>query len=133
MPNYLSQEAKSLVNGMLTVDPMYRLTVPDILAHPWTNVDLPPYLRRTQRQLSARAPLDSLSSLLREGERDAANPDSFIPGIGKVDEPVIQTIATSLGVETGDIKTALASGGDNAVKVAYALGVDGRLGRDRES
>lgn len=36
----ISQEAKDLIRGMLTVNPHKRLTVQQALAHPWMNVEL---------------------------------------------------------------------------------------------
>lgn len=35
LPSFLSEEAKDLIRRMLTVDPKQRITVRDILAHPW--------------------------------------------------------------------------------------------------
>ena len=36
----VSDSAKSLIQGMLTVDPAYRLTASEVLHHPWTQVQL---------------------------------------------------------------------------------------------
>ncbi|KAF8757998.1 Adenylate sensor of SNF1-like protein kinase [Rhizoctonia solani] len=45
LPNYLSREAQDLIRGMLAVDPVKRLTVPEILAVPWVAVNMPYYLQ----------------------------------------------------------------------------------------
>ncbi|CEL61979.1 carbon catabolite-derepressing protein kinase [Rhizoctonia solani AG-1 IB] len=45
LPNYLSREAQELIRGMLAVDPVKRLTVPEILAVPWVAVNMPHYLQ----------------------------------------------------------------------------------------
>lgn len=34
-PVELTQEAKNLINGCITLDPFKRLTLPEILAHEW--------------------------------------------------------------------------------------------------
>lgn len=45
LPSYLSREAQDLIRGMLAVDPVKRLTVPEILAVPWVAVGMPRYLQ----------------------------------------------------------------------------------------
>ena len=35
MPPYLSEEAKDLINRMLQINPLKRLTAKEILRHPW--------------------------------------------------------------------------------------------------
>jgi serine/threonine protein kinase len=41
IPSYLSREAQDLIRGMLAVDPVKRLTVPEVLAVPWVAVGMP--------------------------------------------------------------------------------------------
>jgi hypothetical protein len=45
LPSYLSREAQELIRGMLAVDPVKRLTVPEILAVPWVAASMPRYLQ----------------------------------------------------------------------------------------
>lgn len=45
LPNYLSPEVKDLIQRMLNPDPIARITVEQIKAHPWYNVDIPPHLK----------------------------------------------------------------------------------------
>eukprot|EP00978_Attheya_sp_CCMP212_P006168 scaffold13869_cov69-Attheya_sp.AAC.3 len=45
MPSHLSQLARNLIPRMLEVDPMKRITIPEIRLHPWFQHKLPPYLR----------------------------------------------------------------------------------------
>ncbi|CUA70674.1 carbon catabolite-derepressing protein kinase [Rhizoctonia solani] len=45
VPNYLSREAQELIRGMLAVDPVKRLTVPEILTVPWVAGGMPRYLQ----------------------------------------------------------------------------------------
>ena len=45
LPSHLSQLARDLIPRMLVVDPMKRITVPDVRQHAWFQQRLPPYLR----------------------------------------------------------------------------------------
>jgi len=45
LPTHLSQLPKNLIPRMLEVDPMKRITIPEIRLHPWFQHKLPPYLR----------------------------------------------------------------------------------------
>uniref|UniRef100_A0AAV1UUN6 non-specific serine/threonine protein kinase n=1 Tax=Peronospora matthiolae TaxID=2874970 RepID=A0AAV1UUN6_9STRA len=45
LPSHLSEMARDLIPRMLVVDPMKRITIPEIRQHPWFQVDLPPYLQ----------------------------------------------------------------------------------------
>jgi 5'-AMP-activated protein kinase, catalytic alpha subunit len=45
LPTHLSQLSKNLIPRMLEVDPMKRITIPEIRLHPWFQHKLPPYLR----------------------------------------------------------------------------------------
>jgi 5'-AMP-activated protein kinase catalytic alpha subunit len=47
LPTHLSQLAKNLIPRMLEVDPMKRITIPEIRMHPWFQHKLPPYLRHS--------------------------------------------------------------------------------------
>lgn len=45
LPSHLSQLARNLIPRTLEVDPMKRITIPEIRLHPWFQHKLPPYLR----------------------------------------------------------------------------------------
>lgn len=45
LPSHLSQLARDLIPRMLVVDPMKRITVPEVRLHNWFQQKLPPYLR----------------------------------------------------------------------------------------
>jgi len=45
LPSHLSQLARDLIPRMLVVDPMKRITIPEIRLHPWYQHKLPGYLR----------------------------------------------------------------------------------------
>ena len=121
LPNYLSADAKSMIQGMLAVDPVKRLTVPEVLAAPWFNVDLPTYLRQPVTP-PAGPFLGTLSSLL--AHKDQSQPE--VKGLGKINQLVVDELTTSLGVPREEIEAAIAKDNDNAVKIAYMLCNDRR-------
>lgn len=53
-PEYLSRPVANLIERMLTVDPLKRATIKDIIDHEWFKVNLPDYLfpKPTQENLS---------------------------------------------------------------------------------
>ena len=44
LPGYLSDLARDLIPRMLVVDPLKRITIPEIRQHPWFQTELPLYL-----------------------------------------------------------------------------------------
>ncbi|EKM61864.1 uncharacterized protein PHACADRAFT_191055 [Phanerochaete carnosa HHB-10118-sp] len=57
--SYLSPDAKNLIMGMLAVGPMKRITVSEILQHPFFTADLPRYTPATTRTRLGPATLAS--------------------------------------------------------------------------
>jgi len=51
LPSHLSQLARNLIPRMLEVDPMKRITIPEIRLHPWFQHKLPPYLRHPPEKM----------------------------------------------------------------------------------
>lgn len=45
MPSFLSGPCQDLIRSMLVVDPLKRITIPEIQRHPWFVAELPVYLR----------------------------------------------------------------------------------------
>lgn len=133
MPSYLSPDARALINGMLAVDPVKRITVPEILQHPFFTTDLPRYLQPLPPPPGPI--LGPLSSLVTPPK---ALDYEIIDGLGRIEEDVIDDLVSRMdGVDRGDIWECLRRDDGpqgNAVKVAYMLLRDKRrLGRDRES
>jgi serine/threonine protein kinase len=44
LPSFLSPATKSLLSAMLVVDPLKRITIPEIRQREWFNIGLPEYL-----------------------------------------------------------------------------------------
>ena len=106
------------MSAMLVVDPINRITLPQITRHSFFTTGLPRYL--TPAPPPPGPLLGHLSSLVVP----PSNPCNFevIEGIGKIEENVINDLATRLPeVDREDIYEALRREGTNAVKVAYML------------
>ena len=132
MPNYLSPDARSLINGMLAVDPVRRITIPEILKHPFFTTDLPRYLSPLPPPPGPI--LGPLSTLVTPPK---AIDFEIIDGLGRVEDDVVENLASRLeGVTKQDVLNSLRRDdgpSGNAVKVAYMLLRDKRrLGHDRK-
>ncbi|KAL9937883.1 hypothetical protein V8E36_003428 [Tilletia maclaganii] len=138
LPSYLSPEAKSLLQSMLVVDPVKRITIAEIRSLPWFQLNLPAYLRPLPPTPAAEAtdfdfgmtptggPDTSSESTAAEHKAD---PDdaALIPGIGAVEADIVSELADKmLGYSKKDIQQMLMQQGENQVKVAYQLVRDHR-------
>ena len=129
MPSYLSQDARALIQGMLAVDPVKRITVPEILQHPFFTTDLPRYL--SPLPPPPGPVLGQLSALV--------HPPNFefeiIEGLGRIEENIVDQLAQRIeGIDKEDIWECLRrdDGSEgNSIKVAYMLLRDkSRVGYD---
>ena len=132
LPTHLSLDARSLINGMLHIDPLKRLTVADVMAHPWLTPNLPRYL--TPLPPPPGPVLGMLSTLVAPPQ-----PLDFevIEGLGRMEEDVVKELAARMeGVTEDEVWEALRRDDGpqgNAVKVAYMLLRDKRRrGKDRK-
>uniref|UniRef100_A0A8H8CQV7 non-specific serine/threonine protein kinase n=1 Tax=Psilocybe cubensis TaxID=181762 RepID=A0A8H8CQV7_PSICU len=129
-PSYLSPDARSLISSMLVVDPVKRITIPEITQHPFFTTDLPRYL--TPLPPPPGPVLGTLSSLVTPPKQLDFE---IIEGLGKIEEDVVEELANSMiDVDKDDIWECLKRDDGvqgNAVKVAYMLLRDKRrLGKD---
>jgi carbon catabolite-derepressing protein kinase len=117
---------------MLAVDPVKRITVPEIIQHPFFQVDLPRYLQPLPPPPGPV--LGTLSALVTPGK---AIDFEIIDGLGRIEEDVVEELALRMeGIDKEDVWECLRREDGtqgNAVKVAYMLLRDKRrLGRDRK-
>lgn len=132
MPPYLSDNARRLINSMLAVDPVKRITVHEITQHPFFTTDLPRYLAPLPPPPGPV--LGTLTSLVSS----PAKPMDFeiVEGLGRIDEGIVADLAARMeGVTKNAIWECLRRDDGvqgNAVKVAYMLLKDKQqLGKDR--
>ncbi|KAJ1870313.1 Protein kinase [Coemansia sp. RSA 990] len=101
MPGYLSQGARSLLSGLLQVDPLKRMSLAQVRQHPWFITDLPEYLK----------PL----------------PDSTdIECLANLDESIVSELERQLEMDRKSLVLQLRQRGTNPAKVAYQLTLDNR-------
>lgn len=129
VPSYLSADAKHLISVMLVVDPVKRITVPEIIQHPFFTKDLPRYLTPLP---PPRPVLGELSHLVKPPKQLDFE---IIDGLGRIEDEVIEELTSRMqGVDKEDIWEALRREDGpqgNTVKVAYMLLRDKRrLGQD---
>ncbi|KZO91640.1 Pkinase-domain-containing protein [Calocera viscosa TUFC12733] len=113
LPAHLDPQTRQLLQSMLVVDSMKRITIPQIRALPWFNVDLPDYLKPSNPVVG------TLSSLVSSSK-------GRIRGLGVIDEGIVDDLAEKLRVPREEIWNALKMEQDNAVKVSYTLERDKR-------
>ena len=88
MPSYLSNDARDLINGMLAVDPVKRITVPEILQHKFFTTDLPRYL--SPLPTPPGPVLGTLSSLVTPPK---ALDFEVIEGLGRIEEDIVEDLS----------------------------------------
>lgn len=92
--SHMSQSAKDLITKILVVDPIKRITIPEIRRHPWFQVRLPKYIANPRFHTS----YDS----------------------EKVNEDVMMELA-SIGFDTDDVVGSLCTHLENQATVTYHL------------
>ncbi|KAJ7492042.1 snf 1 [Mycena latifolia] len=131
MPTHLSPHAQNLIKSMLVADPTKRITVPQIMQHPFVTVKLPRYL--TPLPPVPGPVVGTLSSLV---SAPAVPLDfEFVEGLGRIDDEVVDELAARLmGTDKDEIMHSLRRNDGirgNQVKVAYMLLKDKkRVGKD---
>ncbi|KAL9323480.1 hypothetical protein ACSQ67_008337 [Phaseolus vulgaris] len=100
LPSHLSPGARELIPRMLVVDPMKRMTIPEIRQHPWFQVRLPRYL--------------------------AVPPPDTLQQAKKIDEEVIQEVV-NMGFDRNQLVESLANRIQNKGTVTYYLLFDNRF------
>lgn len=100
LPSYLSVGARELIPRMLIVDPMKRITIPEIRQHSWFLAHLPRYL--------------------------AVPPPDTMQQVKKIDEEILQKVI-KMGFDMNQLVEYLRNRIQNEATVAYYLLLDNRL------
>ncbi|KAF7347308.1 Non-specific serine/threonine protein kinase [Mycena venus] len=130
-PTHLSPHAQNLIKSMLVADPTKRITVAQIMQHPWVTIKLPRYL--TPLPPAPGPVVGHLSSLVNA---PAVPLDfEFVEGLGRIDDEVVDELVSRLvGTDKDEIMDSLRRNDGirgNQVKVAYMLLKDKkRVGKD---
>ncbi|MED6171211.1 SNF1- protein kinase catalytic subunit alpha kin10 [Stylosanthes scabra] len=100
LPSHLSPGARDLIPRMLVVDPMKRMTIPEIRQHPWFQARLPRYL--------------------------AVPPPDTMQQAKKIDEEILQEVV-NMGFDRNQLVESLRNRMQNEGTVAYYLLLDNRF------
>ncbi|KAF1877448.1 hypothetical protein Lal_00040163 [Lupinus albus] len=100
LPSHLSPGARDLIPRMLVVDPMKRMTIPEIRQHPWFQARLPRYL--------------------------AVPPPDTMQQAKKIDEEILQEVV-NMGFDKNQLVESLRNRLQNEGTVAYYLLLDNRF------
>lgn len=142
LPTHLSQLAKNLIPRMLEVDPMKRITIPEIRMHPWFQHKLPPYLKHPpelmekQERIVDQEVIDDVMKLNFQKAYGNMRQSGAISGVMDMSDniPGLQPSTLPAGIITREIvekAAALEDGRDNNVpkllkdlRCAYELILD---------
>ncbi|KAG9100648.1 Protein kinase [Ceratobasidium sp. UAMH 11750] len=122
MPNSIPPDAAHLIKNCIVVNPIKRLTIPEIMKHPWFLSGLPKYLSVAPQTPGVYMNVESLSYILAPPKDTLAAPGPVRP----IPE-VVEELAESIGVDAQTVIDSVNANGDNAIKVAYNIAKDKRL------
>ncbi|KAL8992005.1 MAG: hypothetical protein Q9169_007451 [Polycauliona sp. 2 TL-2023] len=116
VPSYLSQGAKTIIQRMLRVNPVQRITVQEIRQDEWFNQDLQEYLRQ---------PVEEFIDTGVDPNK-AIDPRKLAPGKPpavqeQIHESVIGKLGKTMGYAKDDVQDALGKDEPNAIKDAYLI------------
>ncbi|KDN35680.1 Pkinase-domain-containing protein [Tilletiaria anomala UBC 951] len=129
IPSYVSAEARQLLQSMLVVDPVKRITIAEIRQLPWFQMNLPGYLQPLPPTPAAEPKgFDFDVSQTQGGEvGQAVDPNKprrslLTADLGLVEEEIVDELAGKMiGFSREDVTSQLCAPGENQVKVAYQL------------
>ena len=98
LPGHMSDDIKDLISRMLVVDPLQRITIPEIRRHRWFMINLPLYLSVT--------------------------PDQIMSQFRAIDQEVLTEVVMKIGFERQELLHALQTQERNQMTVAYYLILD---------
>lgn len=133
LPSHLSQLARNLIPRMLEVDPMKRITIPEIRLHPWFQHKLPPYLRhppelmeKQERVVDSQVidevlklPFDRAYSHLNNGFVGVPNPNGGAGGNPVITRELVEAAAALEDSRENDAPKLIRD-----LRVAYELILD---------
>jgi len=100
LPGHMSDDIKDLISRMLVVDPLQRITIPEIRRHRWFVDNLPLYLSVT--------------------------PDQIMSQFRLIDQDVLMEVVMKIGFDRQDLLQALQKQDRNQMTVAYYLILDNK-------
>ncbi|CAI5982261.1 unnamed protein product [Closterium sp. NIES-64] len=124
LPHHLSAGARDLIPRMLLVDPMKRITIPEIRHHPWFLAKLPRYLAVPPPNAAEQAKrFLSTTHSSSPGSRDTWLAASAAKQANGIDEEIFQVV-TKMGFDQEHLAESLRERRTNKATVAYYLLLD---------
>jgi carbon catabolite-derepressing protein kinase len=116
IPSYLSQGAVKLIQKMLVVSPVTRITVQEIRQDPWFMKDLAPYLQLPPEEFYDTG----------VDPNKAIDPRSLAPSkpaavAAKLHDTVVGKLGKTMGYAKDDVQEALSKEEPSAIKDAYLI------------
>ncbi|RMZ67666.1 major facilitator superfamily transporter [Pyrenophora seminiperda CCB06] len=124
-PSYLSPGATSLIKKMLMVNPVHRITIPELRQDPWFTTDLPPYLEPPAQEF-----FDSGADPNKAIDPKALAPSADFPRVQALHENVVSKLGKTMGYAMHDVQDALARDEPSAIKDAYLIVRENEMMRD---
>ncbi|KAK5131696.1 hypothetical protein LTR08_000750 [Meristemomyces frigidus] len=116
VPNYLSAGAVHLIKRMLQVNPVNRITVPDIRQDPWFNKDLADYLQPQREEF-----IDTGVDPNKPIDPYAIDKDKPKPVQERLHDAVVGKLGQTMGYNSADVSEALRQDEPSAIKDAYLI------------
>jgi len=116
VPNYLSSGAVRLIKRMLQVNPVNRITVPEIRQDPWFNKDLAEYLQPPVEDFKDTG-VDSSKAI----DPDALSKDQPAALRNILHHAVVGKLGKTMGYAADDVQDALSRDEPSAIKDAYLI------------
>ncbi|KAJ4373102.1 Protein kinase [Neocucurbitaria cava] len=116
IPSYLSPGAVSLIKKMLMVNPVHRITIPELRQDPWFTKDLPTYLEPPVQEF-----YDSGADPNKAIDPKVLAPSAPAPVVQKLHETVVTKLGKTMGYAKHDVQEALARDEPSAIKDAYLI------------
>lgn len=124
MPYHFSEPVKDLIFRMLNPDPLARITIKQIMKHPWFKINIPPHIKFSEAAMFT----GEVNSLNRLRKGDSAR---------QVDEEVLYQVLSlpefkKVQVSLESLKESITNKENTDLCVCYEIMLDEKLGRYRD-
>jgi len=109
LPTHLSDPSRDLIGRMLVVDPIRRITIPEVAAHPWFKTNLPLYL--SVPPAAAEAELEAQEAIRAHSRRKGILP-SVASAMAGWNRALAAAAGGGLGGRGGSSRTLCSSSGE---------------------
>lgn len=122
LPSHLSQLSRDLILRMLVVDPMKRITMPEIRQHPWFQHKLPAYLALAPAMIERRE---------RVVDQEIVDAVCALNIRGVTKESVVEAVLGVQGSSSRQVHQEQQSQATHDVRVTYELLLDAKRNKQR--